>query len=77
MTMAKTDAPVPAARINKTLEKDLDSRRRAAMSDESTHIRIGSWQGTDGNTVELVGHARDLHGTQCTCCARRTTAGAA
>lgn len=73
---AKTIAAdvAPAARVNKQLEKDLDSRRRSHMNEESTHIRVGTWRETAGDTIELVGHARDLHGTVCTCCARKVAA---
>lgn len=59
-------------RVNKVLEKDLNARRRSHMAGESTHIRVGSWQGTEGCEVQLVGRAADLHGTVCTCCKLRT-----
>lgn len=66
-----------APRKNKVLERDLDARRRTHLAGESTHIRVGSWNGTEGCMVVLIGQARDLHGTVCTCCKRRPEAGAA
>lgn len=67
-----------STRVNKVLEKDLDARRRTHLAGESTHVRVGSWQGAEGCEVVLVGQARDLHGTVCACCKPRviTEAGA-
>lgn len=60
-------------RDNKVLEKDLNARRIACMNEQQTHIRLGDWREAGGEVV-LVGHARDLHGTVCTCCPRKPTA---
>jgi hypothetical protein len=59
-------------------EKDLNARARAAQDGITTHIRLGSsWlrddPATAGETITLVGLARELHGTQCTDCPPTTT----
>ncbi|HEY1177554.1 MAG TPA: hypothetical protein VGF17_15460 [Phytomonospora sp.] len=68
-----------ARRVNKVLEKDLDARRRSHLAEESVHLRAGQWRGEPVEAVTFVGHARDLHGTVCTCCPQRavTEVGAA
>lgn len=51
--------------------KDAKARLRACMDEEMTHLRVGGWRGAAVRHVELIGMAGDLHGTVCTCCARR------
>jgi hypothetical protein len=63
----------PERRINKRLEKDLEQVRRDCLDEKRTHLRAGTWRGLDGAAVALLGHLRDLHGTACKCCPRRTS----
>ena len=62
-----------AARVNKRLEKELNSRIRECMANERTHLRVGDWRRHDYNTeIHLIGAAQELHGPYgvCTCCPR-------
>lgn len=56
------------------IQRDLDARRRACLDQEQTHLRAGDWRGLQDSEVRLVGLARDLHGTVCTCCPKRGAA---
>lgn len=52
--------------------KNANADFRNMMDELVTHVRVG--QGRDHRTgVQLVGHARELHGLDgvCTCCPRR------
>jgi hypothetical protein len=59
--------------------KEGRAKIRAAFDKDSTHLRVGSWNGLEGCSVTVLGTLRELHGTACTCCPRRpaTQAGAA
>lgn len=59
------------------IAKDQAALVRAYLNREADHIRCGTWSSLDDTEITLVGHARDLHGTVCTCCPRREEAGAA
>lgn len=55
------------------VEKEAMQRSRDCLDQLVTHVRVGSWRGTEDCEVTLIGHVRDLHGTVCTCCPRRTS----
>lgn len=57
-------------------DKEVRARLRAHFERETTHVRLGDWRELGNAEVRLVGLAKDLHGTVCTCCPRRTTGGA-
>lgn len=53
------------------VQKRLDGRRRMALDEQVTHIRAGWWWGEPTIAVTVIGTAVELHGTVCSCCARR------
>ena len=55
-------------------DKDARARIRAAFDKDTTHLRVGSWNGLEGCSVEIVGTLSDLHGTVCSCCDKRAVA---
>ena len=56
-----------------TDEKALNARRRMCLDEQVTHVRVGWWWGEPVESVTVVGTAAELHGTVCTCCARRAS----
>lgn len=70
---------MPVLTPTQAQEKDARARLRECFEEEITHLRAGDWRSAGESEVRLVGHLRDLHGPRgrCTCCPRRTTAGAA
>lgn len=74
---ARLDIPPAELRENKRLEKELQARVRDCLDKNRDHIRVGDWIGEKAGPDEGVthlGHARDLHGTVCTCCPKRSGA---
>lgn len=56
-----------------TVEDERRKMTRLMWEEQITHVRIGNWPGKRQlpGGVLLVGDARDLHGSVCTCCPRR------
>lgn len=68
---------MPVLTADQAKDKDARARLRSCFDEESTHLRAGDWRSAQGSEVQLVGLLRDLHGSVCTCCPKRTTGAAA
>lgn len=51
---------------------DHNAKVREVFDRTRMGITVGEWRGKPVDAVELVGLVRDLHGSVCTCCPRRS-----
>ena len=54
---------------DKKAQKAADAKFRALMNGDLRHVQV-----KPADRITLIGNASDLHGSVCTCCARRAGA---